>query len=178
MLDWSAPARNGRRISPAAVLRLAYADSASVASAAAEELDEAVCAGGIVSAAALPVLQMLLVMQPSWTSSARPHVLELVGQICAGESADDAPGTKQRCLWELRGSLSYFLYGVQFDAAETVWMHVDLLCLLALEFPDVRPKVLAYLDRAKTRILPDRILDLIRNTISEIDQSTSVRSTT
>lgn len=176
LLDWSAPAKGDRKIYPDAVLQLAFADSAGAAAAAADKLDGTICANGIVFPAALPVLQMLLVLQPSWTRFARPQVLELLGQICAGESPEGAAGVRTQCLRELRGSLWYFLHGLQFDIPETVWLHVDLLCLLALEFSDLRPKVLAYLRSALTREFPNPIPELIRNTISEIEHSTAMNA--
>jgi hypothetical protein len=168
MLDWSAPGRDGRKISPDTVLDLVFSDTAESAAAAYEKLDWTVCANGIVFEAAVPVLKTLLGLQPAWTTYARPHALELLSVMCAGESVSGT-SVREECLQELRGSLWYFLHGLQFDAAESVWMHVDLLCLLALEFSDLRPKVTEYLRRALTRDLPDPTPELIRNTIAEIE---------
>ena len=172
LLDWSAPTLDGSRVLPAEVISLINAGTDAGARAAYWKLDGSVCGNGLVSRAALPVLQLLLATAPGWSERARPYCLELLGQIAASAPAPGAEGIDDSCLRELYRATWHFLHGLQFDAAAAVPFHVDLLSLLGGEFEDVREVARSYLQLALGRDLPPSTQELIRNTRDLLGRST------
>lgn len=168
LFDWTSQTVDGQTISPNQVFNLLSAESAEEASRAYWKLDGTVCMNGLTNRAALSVVQMLLALWPCWTDVAKPYCLELLGQIGAAESSENEPGVKDQYLTELYQATWIFLQGVQFDLKENVPLYVDLLCLLALKFDEIRPRVRRYLDLALTRELPQPVVSLVRNTIAEL----------
>jgi hypothetical protein len=92
LFDWQRLDLNGNRIPPEMVLDLCTASSDDAASLAYFRLDGTVLMNGIVSPAALPVVQTLLALLPSWSEHGKAHCLDLLSMICSAQAAEG--GTK------------------------------------------------------------------------------------
>lgn len=169
ILDWSGRDLNGGTVTCTQVLTLTRADSRSAADRAYWSLDGKVCKNGLISPAALPVVQTLLAFLPSWTQASKPNCLELLGQICTAEESTDGAKSVKLCRLELREAAWYFLNGLQFDSVRHTPLYVDLLWPLADSFPEMRLKIYKYLDLARGREVEEWVRHLITNIIKDMD---------
>ena len=167
-LDWSKKGDHGIVLSPAVVADLIYSTDTERVDIAFFDVSEAVGANKWIYPCALPVVKTILAALPGCCGAARSKCLELLGGIAGSESAPEAPGIHQDCLFEIRHASWYFIYGLQFDDVELACLYVDILGVLGDKFDDFRATAQKYLELSLTRSLPEYDRVMVRNTIDDL----------
>jgi hypothetical protein len=149
--DWLSLAANGDpRLLPGAISALHQATSAHDAQRAYWQIDNVSMVQGVVYDSALPVMKALLVGLHDCTPIARPYLLELIVQICGGESAPssrEGKSTVQRCLEHLPSGFSTFLFLLEAGTLEERVSCVDLIGLCARQSGVLREQAAQHLRR-------------------------------
>ena len=169
-LEWGQEGGDGTIVSPEDVATLLFAENREQARNAFFIVAGAVGQNGWVYPCALTVVKTVLAALPSCSKAARFDCLDLVGLIAAARFAPDAPPVAEECLIEIRHATWYFIWGLQFDDVELAALYVDILGCLGMGFPDFKATAEQYLTLALTRDLPDYDIDLVKNTIAELQE--------
>ncbi len=168
-LDWSETGVDGARVTFEDVMGLIMASSEAEANQAYWRLDGVVCLNKMLFPAAENSLKLILAGLPLSKIHARQRCLELLGQIAAAESQIESEEIRGRCLTELRDASWMFFNGLQYDPEDMVWLYVDIIGILGTEYPDLRQRAKIYLREAAKRAIPSQDVDLINNTLAELE---------
>lgn len=169
--DWTSVEREGVKATIKDVLRLISAPTEDQAYESFQRIWSAICHNKVVYEDAQPVTRIVLSVLPHCSIHAREWCLELLSDIATGTPHASAPDVVRRCLEEMRHSTWYFVYGLQFDTTQIVLLYIDIVGTLGLNFPDFRPKAVAYLQKVLTRELSSRDLIIAEATIAKLNKA-------
>ncbi|MBK9261264.1 MAG: hypothetical protein IPM54_15840 [Polyangiaceae bacterium] len=171
--DWSRlEADGGASGVPSAIKALESATTNEVALAAYWKIDNTVVVQGAVYPAALPTVRCLLVSLLRSTAIARPHILELLVQIGAGEAAIVEASNSdivQRCLVEIARGLPIYMDILErsVNSDERAFC-VDLIGLCCRVDPSLRERVGWYFNKVKSSHPSNGLLRLISSWEEEV----------
>lgn len=167
-LPWDATGPAGVLSNPHTVARLIFSENEEVAYAAYFDVEDTIKQDGFVYPSALSVVKTILAALPGCGDASRLKCLELLASIGVSESAPGTADTVYACLCEMRKSIWYFIYGLQFLDVRYIDSFVDVLYCIGVEFIDFNPTSIQYLELALTRNLRDVDVEMIKNTISDL----------
>lgn len=168
MFDWSQKGNEGYQITPDIIISLAFAETEEEATKLFFKIENIVLDNRLVFYCTIITLKTILVLLPICSNIGKKRCLELLGEIAASDSSDDAPGAIEACLMELKQNSGYFIHGLQFDEPKNVWYYVDILGILGEVYEDMNEKVITYLKFTLGRELDDLTIKMIQNTIDGI----------
>jgi hypothetical protein len=159
---------------PGALRALATADTAEAADAAYWRLDNHVLVQGALHQAAEATAAAAVIALSGATVAGRARLLELLGQIGAGQAAPEEvaagnTGLADRCLGEIaRGFPIYVaILGAARDPDE-IASAVDLIGLAARADATLKERARHYLEQARQKTLPGGLHKLMESWIDEL----------
>lgn len=167
-LSWDDAGPDGARSSPQDVAKLIFSKNENDAYLAYFDVEETLKLDGLVYPSALPVVKTILAMLPGCGDAARLKCLELLASIGVSEPAPGTPDTVDACLCEMKKSIWYFIYGLQFLDIKYIDSFVDVLYCVGAKFSDFNSTAIQYLELSLTRNLRDIDNEMIRNTILDL----------
>ena len=170
IFDWSHNGADGVPLAPRYVAQMLFANSTKEAREAFFVVSDAVGENGKIYPCALTVLRAVLASLPLCGSPAKLGCLELIANIAASNSADYHESIWDDCQTEIRNAFWIFASGIQFDDVALVGSYVDILGCLGLTFPSLRAISHSYLEMALTRDIPPGDVEMIKNTIRELEK--------
>ena len=173
LFDWSLHGADGVALDPRHVSKLISAQSAKDAREAFFVVSSAVGENGKIYPCALSILRAVLAALPKCDTHAKARCLELIGNIAASSLGGDSEKLWRDCQNEIRNAYWIFASGIQFDDTALVASYVDILGCIGLVFSDLRVISHRYLEMALTRDIPKGDIQMIRNTIRELEQELS-----
>jgi hypothetical protein len=170
LFDWSKKGADGLPLDVQYVAKLIFSKTPKEARDAFFIVNEAVGQNGGLFPCALTVLRTVLASLSICDRSAKLECLELVANIAASDSAYAGESVAEDCLTEIRNAFWIFASGIQFDDPALIGSYADILGCVGTYIPSLNSISRVYLQLALTRDIQQCDLDLIKNTILDLEK--------
>ncbi len=168
-LGWNKNGFDKKKFNKELVLNLIKSSNELDASNAYWKLEDQVCRNGLLSEVAHDVVMLILSFLPSCNNSVKVKCLELLGQIIVSEPEVSNSKVLDKCINEIYKISWWLLNEIEFGEPYEIWLHVDIIGVLALKFENFKYIAIVYLKNCLMRTdIPKRDLKMIQNTLNDI----------